>query len=158
MTDIVYNATHATCLPAKVLARDHGAHIVSLVLKKDTDNGALLGKGDFVKTGDFDAYDEADAKTFNGVIEAYENGHYLVEVNGDTDAYLVYQDPIIDGSDLTSVKRNAHYFYNKQGDYVRSYQLKDGDTFWLSPEGFDGTPSVGAKVTVGRKPKIAAGA
>ena len=157
MTDIVYNAAHATCLPAKVLARDHGKHIVSIVLTKDTDNGALVGKGDFVSTGDLDVYDETAARTFNGKIQAYENGHYLVEVIGDTDAYLVYQVPIIDGSNLTAVKRNAHYFYNKQGDLVRAYQLADGDTFWLSPEGFDGKAEVGKTLTVGRKPKVVTG-
>lgn len=39
--------------------------------------------------------------------------------------------------------RNLGDFYNKNGEIVRGYLFEPGDTFRLTKEGIDGTPTVG---------------
>ena len=136
---------HATALPAKVVARQGGAHIYSIELTKDHDNGSFVGKGDFL---DLDLYAETDAPAFSGKIQmADKNGNFLVEVTADTEALLVYQDPVIEETYNREFMQEAN-FYNLKGDTVRAYSLVKGDTFWVDKLAFTGDPKVGATVSV----------
>lgn len=159
-TDIRYNNTHAGVWIGSIGASSGGFHIENFIVTDDTDNGKLTGKGEFV---DLDLYNEGAATKFTGVIRKFENDHYLIEVQGDTDAYLLYNEPLNEGPDFTFIKRDPKFFYNKAGSAVRAYQLHDGDTWWVTKEGFDGevtTASVGKTVSIGTagKIKVAAGA
>lgn len=158
-TDIRYNNTHAAVQIGSIVASLAG-HIENIIMNDDTDNGKLVGKGDFV---DLDLYKEGTATKFSGVIRKIENGFYLIEVVGDTDAFLVYNKPETDGVDYTFVKRDNKFFYIPAGKEARSYQLRDGDSWWVTAEGFDGevtSASVGKTVSIGTagKLKVATGA
>ena len=146
---------HATCIPSNVLARDRGAHIFSIELTSDTDNGNLIAVGDWTSR---DVYKEAAATTFTGkIVEKEADGNYLVLVTNPGDAVLVYSVPIA-AEDFTKEWTKESNMYNKSGDIVRCYGLCKYDTFEVSAEGFDGTPEVGKEITGVSNKKLTVGA
>lgn len=135
---------HATALPSNVLAGEYGAHMFSIQLGSDADNGNLIAVGDWKS---LDLFAEAAATTFTGkIVERMGNGNYLVLVQDPGDAVLVYQVPVGAEEYNNSFKRESN-LYNKAGDIVRCYELKKWDRFEVSAEGFEGTPEVGAAIT-----------
>ncbi len=134
---------HAMSGVSKLLATSGGAHIYNVVLSSDADNGNLIARG---AATTFDQYAEATATSFKGIVQwKAANGNFYVEVTEATDALLVYNVPMspYDEPKLKSEK----IFYNAKGEVVRAHELKVGDIFELSVEGFNGTPTVGASVT-----------
>ena len=137
-------AKHATANPSNVLAAEGGAHIYSVLLDTDTDNGNLVAIGDWLS---LDQFAEAAATTFTGkIVEKMGNGNYLVLVEDPGDACLVYQVPV-GAEEWTNTWKKESNLYNKAGDIVRVYGLVKHDRFEVSAEGFDGEPAVGAAVT-----------
>ena len=146
-------AQHAVAFPSKLLASNGGEHIYNIELTTDTDNGNLIGKGDWLS---LDLYEEAAAPAFEGIIrDKAQNGNWYVEVTADTDALLVYQVPMIAEEYSNKFKKESN-FYNKAGDIVRSYGLRKGDIFEVSEAGFDGTPVKDATVSVANKKLVVA--
>lgn len=137
-------AKHATANPSNVLAAEGGAHMYSVLLDTDTDNGNLVAIGEWVG---LDLFAEAAVTTFTGtIVEKMGNGNYLVLVENPGDACLVYQVPV-GAEEWTNTWKKESNLYNKAGDRVRVYGLVKHDRFEVSAEGFEGTPTVGAAVT-----------
>lgn len=135
--------THATSGVSKLLATHGGAHIYYVVLSTDADNGNLIARGD---ADTFDRYEEATPTSFKGIIQwQAANGNYYVEVTEETDALLVYNEPVSPYSTPAGAK-SEKAFYVKAGEVARAHELKVGDIFELSAEGFNGTPAVGATI------------
>lgn len=137
---------HAVAFPSKVLAREGGAHILNIELKEDTDNGWFVGKGAFVE---LDHYEEAAAGTVTGtVVGKAANGNYYVEIATASNAFFVYQVPMIEEEYNNTFKKEEN-FYNFggdtvkkiPGDVVRAYELKPYDVVEISANGFASEPS-----------------
>lgn len=154
--DIAINAVHAICYPSKVLATRVG-HTYNIVLTENTDNGAIVGRGDWVA---FDNYEETTAPTaFKGVIrDRAQNGNWYVEVTAvdpQKEAILIYETVITTREDRDL--RQEKLYFNEKDQVVEGISLTIGDIFELSAEGFDGTPEAGKGVTVNNKKlKVAA--
>ena len=151
---IKYNIEkHAVAFPSKLLAQNGGKHIYNVELATDTDNGNLVARGAFI---DLDLYEEAEATTFEGVIQKKaSNGNWYVEVVDPGDALLVYMQAFI-SEEWTNAWKKESNFYNAAGDTVRAYELAVGDVFEVSAEGFDGTPEAGKTVSVAAKKLVVA--
>lgn len=136
--------THAMSGVSKLLATSGGAHIYNVTLKTDADNGNLIGRSEDMKS--FDNYEEAAVSEFKGLIQwQASNGNFYVEVTDETDALLVYNPPV-SPFDAPAALKSEKAWVNKAGDVVRAHELKVGDVFELSAEGFVGTPEVGAAI------------
>ena len=147
-------AKHATAFPSNVLAGEYGAHMFSIQLDSDTDNGNLVAVGEWLS---LDLFAEATVTSFTGkIVEKMGNGNYMVLVEDPGDAVLVYQVPIA-AEEWTNTFKKESNMYNKAGDIVRAYELKKWDRFEVSAEGFEGTPEVGAAVTGVTNKKLAIG-
>lgn len=135
---------HATALPSNVLAAEGGAHIYSVELSSDTDNGNLIAVDEWKS---LDLFTEKAVTTFEGkIVQKMSNGNYLVLVTDPGDALLVYQVPV-GAEDWTNKWKQESNLYNKKGDIVRAYGLVKHDRFEVSAEAFDGTPEVGKTIT-----------
>ena len=135
---------HATANPSNILAAEGGAHMYSVQLGTDTDNGNLIGIGEWIG---LDLFEEAEATTFTGkIVEKMANGNFLVLVENPGDAYFVYQVPV-GAEEWTNKWKAEKNLYNVAGDVVRVYGLVKHDRFEVSAEGFEGTPEVGKAVT-----------
>lgn len=123
---------HGVAYPSKMLATNGGRHIISLKVKTDTDNGMILGKGKFI---DLDSYDEDNTSvTFTGVIQKQAaNGNWYCECTTASNAYLVYQVPLI-AEDYSNAYKAEYNFYNPKDSYVRAYEIAPGDVFELSAD------------------------
>lgn len=70
--------------PAKVIARDGGAHMYSIQHDGDLWNGAVIAKGDYKA---LDLYTEGTATKINAkVVGQAANGNYYVEITKDSPA------------------------------------------------------------------------
>lgn len=136
-------AKHATAFPSNILAAEGGAHMFSIELESDCDNGNIVKAGDWLS---LDLFAEAEATEFEGtIVEKMANGNYLVMVEDAHDALFVYQVPV-GPYEWTNEWKKESILYNKAGDRVRAYGLVKYDRFEVSAEGFEGTPEVGKKV------------
>jgi hypothetical protein len=146
---------HAYCFPTKVLAGNGGEHILNIELTADADNGSIVAVGDYVT---FDNYKEATAPAgFEAkIVDKAADGNFYVEVVEPADAVLICEVPVIAEQNYDSRFKAIKNFYNVAGDVVRGYVLHKHDIYELSEEGFEGTPEVGATVTItGRKHVVA---
>lgn len=135
---------HATANPSNLLAANYGAHMFSVLLDSDADNGNLIAVGDWKS---LDLFAEKAVTKFTGkVVEKMANGNYLVLVTDPGDAVLVYNVPI-GAEDWTNEWKKESNLYNKAGDIVRCYGLVAFDRFEVSKEGFSTEPTVGAEIT-----------
>lgn len=143
---------HHVCFPTKVLS-DKVGRVLNMVIDKDTDNGTVCGKGDYVS---FDQYKVADAPvSYEGVItEQAADGNWYVEVTKvdvNTPAILIYEAPEIT-EDYNSKFTKVSNFFNEASaertKTVRGLVLTVTDVYELSEDAFDGTPKAGKKVTV----------
>ena len=134
---------HATAFPSNILAAEGGAHMFSIELAEDCDNGAIVKAGAWKS---LDLFEEAEATEFEGtIVEKMANGNYLVLVEEPHDALFVYQVPV-GAYEWTNEWKKESILYNKAGDRVRAYGLVKYDRFELSKEGFEGEPEVGKKI------------
>lgn len=137
-------AKHATALPSNVLAGEYGAHMFSVLLESDADNGNLVAIGEWLS---LDLFKEKAVTSFTGeIVQQMSNGNYLVLVTDPGDATLVYNVPV-GAEDWTNTWKKESNLYNKAGDTVRTYELKKWDRFEVSKEGFEGTPEKGKQIT-----------
>lgn len=135
---------HATANPSNILAAEGGAHMYSVQLETDCDNGNLVKVGEWIG---LDLFAEEAVTTFTGkIVEKMVNGNYLVLVEDPGDACFVYQVPV-GAEEWTNKWKKESNLYNVAGDIVRVYGLVKHDRFEVSAEGFEGTPEVGAAIT-----------
>ena len=138
---------HTVCNPGSLIASDYGRHIASVAIEEAIDNGRIIKVG---KMTSLDQYEMEDATQIDAYIALKgADGLWLVVVNDpkDTRNALVYQKPLIDEESPRSLTQ-MQAFYNDPADGpVRAYLLDALDRFWLSDDGFSGTPAVGATIT-----------
>ena len=107
---------HATANPSNILAAEYGAHMFSVELSSDCDNGNLIKVGEWLS---LDLFAEEAATSFTGkIVEKMGNGNYLVLVEDPGDAVLVYQVPVA-AEEWTNTWKKESNMYNKAGDVVR---------------------------------------
>ena len=150
---IRYNVEkHHVAFPTKVLS-DKVGRVLNMVIKKDTDNGTVCGKGAYVS---FDQYEVADAPVgFEGeILEQAANGNWYVEVKKvdvNSPAILIYEVPVIAESYNSEFTKASNFFNAASAERtktVRGLVLTVTDVYELSEDAFDGTPVVGKKVTI----------
>lgn len=143
---------HHVCFPTKVLS-EHVGRVLNMVINKDTDNGTVCGKGDYVS---FDQYEVADCPTaFEGeILEKAADGNWYVEVKKvdvNDPAILIYEVPEIAETYDSRFTATSNFFNEASATRtktVRGFVLGVTDIYELSEDAFDGTPEVGKKVTV----------
>lgn len=146
-----FSKKHAVAESTALLATHWGDHIYNIRMSAAHDNGVIVAVGDY--EGD-DIYKEAAiaANSFEGVIlEQAANGSYVVKVNKSADGVALVLSVPETYYDFESAASDEAQFYNEKDDVARAYQLRYGDRFTLSAEGFTTTPttaSIGKKVTV----------
>lgn len=140
-----YSTTkHAIGYPAACVAQHYGEHTPSVVLTSDTDNGNIIGIGDW---DHMDVFKETTPTTLQGKIVAQNvDGTYLVLVTKAQNAALVYQKP---ENPIESPKSMAveDVMTNKAGSVVRTYVLHALDRIAVSAQGFSTKPVVGKAIT-----------
>lgn len=151
---------HHVCFPTKVLSGQVG-RTLNMVIKTDTDNGTVVGKGAYVS---FDQYETAAApSTFEGeILEQAADGNWYVEVkkvDANEPAILIYEVPVIAEQNYDSRFKALSNFFNEASSTrtktVRGYVLNVTDVYELSEDAFEGTPEKGKKVTInGQKHKV----
>lgn len=151
---------HHICFPTKVLSGQVG-RTLNMVIKTDTDNGTVVGKGAYVS---FDQYETAAApSTFEGeILEQAADGNWYVEVKKidvNEPAILIYEVPVIAEQNYDSRFKALSNFFNEASSTrtktVRGYVLNVTDVYELSEDAFEGTPEKGKKVTInGQKHKV----
>ena len=144
---------HHVCFPTKVLSGMVG-RTLNMVIKEDTDNGTVCGKGAYVS---FDQYEVAEAPAaFEGeILEQAANGNWYVEVKKvdvNEPAILIYEVPVMTMGNYDARFTSISAFYNDASAdrtrTVRGYVLGVTDVYELSADAFDGTPEAGKKVTI----------
>lgn len=143
---------HHVCFPTKVLS-EHVGRVLNMVIKEDTDNGTVCGKGDYVS---FDQYEVADCPAgFEGeILEKAANGNWYVEVkkvDPNSPAILIYEVPEIAetyDSRFTALSNFFNEASSTRTKTVRGFVLNVTDVYELSEDAFDGTPEPGKKVTI----------
>lgn len=143
---------HHVCFPTKVLS-EHVGRVLNMVINKDTDNGTVCGKGDYVS---FDQYEVADCPTaFEGeILEKAADGTWYVEVkkvDPNEPAILIYEVPEIAETYDSRFTATSNFFNEASAartKTVRGFVLCVTDIYALSEDAFDGTPEAGKKVTV----------
>lgn len=152
---------HHVCFPTKVLS-DKVGRVLNMVIKTDTDNGTVVGKGKYVS---FDQYETATAPTtFEGeILEQAADGNWYVEVKKvdvNDPAILIYEVPEIAENYNSDFTKTSNFFNEASATRtktVRGLVLTVTDVYELSEDAFDGTPVAGAKVTIiGQKHKVTA--
>ena len=119
--DNIQGTTHVVAESSRLKATISG-HIYDLKMTEDTDNGTIVGIGQFVEEQVF------KAKTYAA---------------GDT-PYLVLTPPLAyNGKKAWSDEK---YFYNANGEIARAYELHKDDIFTVSADAFTGSPAVGKYV------------
>lgn len=119
--DNIQGTPHVVAESSRLKATISG-HIYDLKMTENTDNGTIVGIGEFVEEQVF------KAKTY---------------VAGDT-PYLVLTPPLAyNGKKAWSDEK---YFYNAQGEIARAYELHKDDIFTVSADAFTGSPAVGKYV------------
>lgn len=143
---------HHVAFPTKVLS-EHVGRVLNMVINKDTDNGTVCGKGDYVS---FDQYEVADCPSaFEGeILEKAADGTWYVEVKKvdvNNPAILIYEVPEIAETYDSRFTATSNFFNEASSTRtktVRGFVLNVTDIYALSEDAFDGTPEVGKKVTV----------
>jgi hypothetical protein len=143
---------HHVCFPTKVLS-DKVGRVLNMVIKEDTDNGTVCGKGKYVS---FDQYEVADAPAgFEGeILEQAADGNWYVEVkkvDPNAPAILIYEVPEIAETYNSEFTKTSNFFNAATAERtktVRGLVLTVTDVYELSEDTFDGTPVAGKKVTV----------
>lgn len=152
---------HHVCFPTKVLSERVG-RTLNMVIKEDTDNGTVVGKGSYVS---FDQYETATAPAaFEGeILEQAADGNWYVEVKKidvNAPAVLIYEVPTIAENYNSKFTATANFFNEastSRTKTVRGFVLGVTDVYELSEDAFEGTPVTGKKVTIsGQKHKVSA--
>lgn len=151
---------HHVCFPTKVLSERVG-RTLNMVIKEDTDNGTVCGKGAYVS---FDQYEVAEVpEDFEGeILEQAADGNWYVEVkkiNPNEPAVLIYEVPIIAENYNSKFTSTANFFNEATAERtktVRGFVLGVTDIYELSEDAFEGTPEAGAKVTISGQKHVVA--
>lgn len=137
---------HVVCKLGGLLAQKYGEYNVSLKITEDTDNGKIVKVGEMES---LDLYKIEDATTIGAYIyDQAADGTWLVVVTSVPDdlTALIYQKPLIDEESPRKLTSIANFYNDPEDGAVRGYILHALDRFYLSADGFSGTPKKGAKI------------
>ena len=118
--------------------------VYNITLVKDTDNGQLSLRGDYLSFDNYEQADVADDDVEVVIRELGADGRYIVEVTElpEEEVLYLYNSPVSEYE--TKDLYDESLFYNKKGDTVQGAPLLIGNLFSLSENAFDGEPVVGA--------------
>ena len=150
---IQYSVTkHTRAEIGNSIAQDYGEHMVSLDISDETngiDNGRVVHvKG--MKALDLWEYEDAsDEVSATVVLQHPVSKLWLVHIDSVSDdkTVFIYQKPLIAEESPRALTNEANFYNDPADGPVRGYVMHALDRFWVSEEGFDGTPSAGAKIT-----------
>jgi len=137
---------HTVCKLGGLLAQKYGEYNVSLKITKDTDNGRIVKVG---KMDSLDLYATEAATTIGAYIfDQAADGTWLVVVTSVPDdlTALIYQKPLINEESPRKLTSIANFYNDPEDGAVRGYILHALDRFYLSDDGFSGTPKKGATI------------
>lgn len=129
-----------------MLASNYGEHMVSLNIKQDTPNGYICKVGEMKS---LDLFEVEEAGVFEGYIALKgEDGNYLLVVTK-TDPLnaVIISEPLINEESPRALTLETNFYNDPADGPARGYQIHPLDRFWLSADGFEGTPTKGAKIT-----------
>lgn len=141
---------HHVCFPTKVLSTRQG-HTLNIVIDEDTDNGTIVGVGDYVS---FDQYQAAaapaayEAKILEKAADGWGWYVQVTKIDVNAPAVLIREVPITKMNNLTTDFADEANLYNEAGKTVAGYVLTTLDVYELSEDAFDGKPTEGATVAV----------
>ena len=130
-----------------LIAQDYGRHIASVNITADTDNGRIIKVGEMEGLDNYKMEEVTEIDAY--IAQKGANGLYLVVINEVKDARtaLIYQKPLINVENPRALTLESNFYNDPADGPVRAYLLDSLDRFWLSEEGFEGTPKVGSKIT-----------
>lgn len=137
---------HTVCKLGGLLAQKYGEYNVSLKITEDTDNGRIVKVG---KMDSLDLYTTEAATTIGAYIfDQAADGTWLVVVTSVPDdlTALIYQKPLINEESPRKLTSIANFYNDPEDGAVRGYILHALDRFYLSNDGFSGTPKKGATI------------
>ena len=137
---------HTVCKLGGLLAQKYGEYNVSLKITQDTDNGRIVKVG---KMDSLDLYTTEVATTIGAYIfDQAADGTWLVVVTSVPDdlTALIYQKPLINEESPRKLTSIANFYNDPEDGAVRGYILHALDRFYLSDDGFSGTPKKGATI------------
>nr|WP_142412622.1 hypothetical protein [Clostridium sp. Marseille-P7770] len=137
---------HTVCKLGGLLAQKYGEYNVSLKITEDTDNGRIVKVG---KMDSLDLYATEAATTIGAYIfDQAADGTWLVVVTSVPDdlTALIYQKPLINEESPRKLTSIANFYNDPEDGAVRGYILHALDRFYLSDDGFSGTPKKGATI------------
>lgn len=137
---------HTVCKLGGLLAQKYGEYNVSLKITEDTDNGRIVKVG---KMDSLDLYTTEAATTIGAYIfDQAADGTWLVVVTSVPDdlTALIYQKPLINEESPRKLTSIANFYNDPEDGAVRGYILHALDRFYLSDDGFSGTPKKGATI------------
>lgn len=156
MIDISKNYVHKSSFPVNISSANNTyGKIWNGVTQRNTDNGELGIKGDYVNYDQYEIDDLADNTIsenngFAGIIRGKSPDNlWEIEVTAlPSDAIVVYlyNSPV---SEYPEVElQDEKLFYTKSGVRIQAMELKVTDVFTMSDNGFSGKdPKAGAAVT-----------
>lgn len=148
-----FTTKHAVAESTDILGTHWGEHIYNIKIGNVArDNGVVVTLG---------AYDSDDiylegaapaASAFTGeILEQAANGGYVIRVTKSSDGVALILSVPKTYYEFETAATEESQFYNGVGEIARGYQLRYGDRFTISAEGFTTTPtsaSIGKAVTV----------
>ena len=137
---------HTVCKLGGLLAQKYDEYNVSLKITEDTDNGRIVKVG---KMDSLDLYTTEAATTIGAYIfDQAADGTWLVVVTSVPDdlTALIYQKPLINEESPRKLTSIANFYNDPEDGAVRGYILHALDRFYLSDDGFSGTPKKGATI------------
>lgn len=137
---------HTVCKLGGLLAQKYGEYNVSLKITEDTDNGRIVKVG---KMDSLDLYTTEAATTIGAYIfDQAADGTWLVVITSVPDdlTALIYQKPLINEESPRKLTSIANFYNDPEDGAVRGYILHALDRFYLSDDGFNGTPKKGATI------------
>ena len=143
----IKKGSHISSFPSKIASMmGQYGHVFNIVLGSDTDNGVLVGKGDYIS---FDQYEDdvVTANAVEGVIrELMADGRWLVEITKlpATEVLYIYNSPVSEYNEREF--NDESLMYNEAGSVAQGATLIVGDMFTLSDLAFTGTPAAGKTV------------
>lgn len=145
-----FSKHHTVAESTQLLGTKYAEHMYNVEMAKDHDNGVILGLGDYVE---FDYFAEAQSSgNFEGkILMQNANGTWMIRTEKADDGDILILSVPMTAYEFESEAKAERQFYNGAGEIARGYQLRYGDRFSLSKEGFTTEPTdadIGKTVTV----------
>lgn len=152
---IQYSVTaHTRAEIGNAISQDYGEHMVSLDISNEADG---IDNGRFVhvtgmKVGTMDLWEYEAASnemTATVILQHPVSKLWLVHVDSVTDDKLafIYQKPLIEEESPRILTPEKNFYNIREDGPVRGYIVHALDRFWLSEDGFSGTPTQGATIS-----------